>query len=193
MKDKLHRSLFLAFLILVLCVPLLFAGQLEVHFINVGQGDSIFVIAPNGKTLLIDAGIHGDMGDLLNPFRYIAGIRPQKRVTIDYLLVTHPDRDHYEGLRCLSKQAPDKSFAITNVLYALPPQPHTLYWTIVQPLIARSLHFDSISVRGPPIDLGEEVRVAVLYPFEPLVTSLPDTNDDSVVLKLTYGDVSFHY
>lgn len=187
------QLLYLPILILFFVSPLL-AGGLQVHFIDVGQGDSILVIAPNGKKLLIDAGIHAGPKDKRNPFKYIRGLKTKGKIrdlVIDYAVVTHNHDDHYKGFSYLSKQEKEKTgFTIPTVLYAVAPRPHTGYWKSVQPLIARSVSYGQLSARGPPIDLGEDVKVHVLYPAEPILAESDDKNDDSIILKLTYKDVS---
>ncbi len=69
----------------------------EITFIDVGQGDSAFVRAPNGETMLIDGGDRyglSDMGQrVVAPFLWGNHTR-----RLDYVIVTHSDRDHIGGL-----------------------------------------------------------------------------------------------
>ncbi len=64
----------------LLLVPIIFflwlfqlsyAQDLEIHFIDVGQGDSILIKTPNNKTILIDAGKHPEPDNDYNPFLYL--------------------------------------------------------------------------------------------------------------------------
>ncbi|MCX8012623.1 MAG: DNA internalization-related competence protein ComEC/Rec2, partial [Desulfobacterota bacterium] len=76
---------------------------LKVTFIDVGQGDSIFVNFPEGKTMLIDGGGFPnqdfDVGkNIVAPFLLHQGVR-----RIDYLVLTHPHPDHYTGLIYIAK------------------------------------------------------------------------------------------
>ena len=66
--------------------------DLKVHFINVGQGDSILVQAPGGKNMLIDGGPKG-AGDDVVAFLKSKGVK-----SLDYVVATHPDADHISGL-----------------------------------------------------------------------------------------------
>jgi len=69
-------------------------GELEIHFIDVGQGDSTLVVCPNGRNLLIDAGSHsGAEADVIRD--YIFGEIGPDQPRIDALIVTHADSDHY--------------------------------------------------------------------------------------------------
>ena len=63
-------------------------GELEVHYINVGQGDATFIKSPSGETILIDGGNNGKGKVVAN---YLKGLGFQ---TIDYMIATHPDADH---------------------------------------------------------------------------------------------------
>ena len=69
------------------------------YFLPVGQGDSTLIVAPNGQSLLVDCG--SQVGDdppraakeVVLPFLAMQGIK-----RLDYIAVTHPDSDHYNGL-----------------------------------------------------------------------------------------------
>ena len=68
------------------------AGLLKIYFIDVGQGDSTFIVYPNNVTMLIDAGdnSHGD--------EVVAFVKELGFDTIDYVVATHPDADHIGGV-----------------------------------------------------------------------------------------------
>ena len=66
--------------------------NIELHFLDVGQGDSTLVILPNGKTMLIDAGTSEHGSTVVN---YLKTLKISK---IDYLVMTHPDADHIGGM-----------------------------------------------------------------------------------------------
>ena len=67
------------------------AGEMTVHYINVGQGDSI-LIQVNNKNMLIDAG-PGKSKDML--LKYLDSLNLKK---IDYVIATHPHEDHIGNL-----------------------------------------------------------------------------------------------
>lgn len=81
----------LVLFILILHVPLLSADALIVHYLDVGQGDATLVQLPDSTTVLIDGGpdnaVLHELGRLL----------PWWQRTIDYLIITHPHLDHYNG------------------------------------------------------------------------------------------------
>src|SRR5699024_12073613 len=65
---------------------------LTVHFIDIGQGEAIYVKTPNGKNILNDAGNRAKGHDVVNY------LKKQKVKTIDVMIATHPDADHIGGL-----------------------------------------------------------------------------------------------
>lgn len=67
-------------------------GEAQVHFIDVGQGDSELIVSDDGKTMLIDAG-EQEYGDVV--LSYLAGLGITK---LDYVIATHPHSDHIGGL-----------------------------------------------------------------------------------------------
>ena len=72
-------------------------GNLEIHFIDVGQGDSTLVICPNGRSILVDAGsISGAAEDAIRD--YILDELDTQERRVNTLVITHPDRDHYNLL-----------------------------------------------------------------------------------------------
>jgi len=72
------------------CTPTYTPGTLEVHFIDVGQGNSTLVIAPSGKTMLVDS---GERVQALKVANYLLQTLCTK--TIDYFVVSHYHADHF--------------------------------------------------------------------------------------------------
>lgn len=68
------------------------SGTLRVNYIDVGQGDSIFIQLPNNETMLIDAGEAYKSDNVIN---YLNNLGITK---IDYVIGTHPHTDHIGGL-----------------------------------------------------------------------------------------------
>ncbi|MEG1528582.1 MAG: MBL fold metallo-hydrolase [Clostridia bacterium] len=74
------------------------SGELNIHFIDVGQGDCIFIQFPDGKTMLIDGGERRTAVATGIP-QYLFALYPsQDTITIDYCMLTHCDSDHCGSL-----------------------------------------------------------------------------------------------
>ena len=69
--------------------------ELKVHFIDVGQGDSILIELPDDKIMLVDSGPGSNEDDLLKYLNQVFAVRADR--DIDYFIVTHQDEDHVGG------------------------------------------------------------------------------------------------
>lgn len=170
---------------------------LEVTFLDVGQGDAAFVRFPDGKTMLVDGGANSsrievteagikrrvgfDNGErTLDPF-----LCYENTFTIDLLLLSHPDNDHGGGFGHILRE-----FGVKRAL-GIPHQD-----------LSKSTHQilrETVDAKGIPhslgyagrVDLTATAKLELLHPFDATSTNLHDrdVNNDSLVLKLTYGDV----
>lgn len=77
--------------------------MIQIHFLDVGQGDSTFILFPNGTTMLIDCNIKGDNSLLHWLDKHLPSMSNGKRV-LDYLVITHPHKDHFSGIGKLAKR-----------------------------------------------------------------------------------------
>ena len=154
------------------------AGLLTVAFLDVGQGDAIFVQSPTGRQLLIDGGPDQSV------LRELGRIMPFYDHTIDVMIATHPDKDHIAGLPAVLER-----YEVDFIL-----EPGVRSNTSFDEAFARGsdeeLGAEHIYARrGQSIDLGGGAILTILFP-DRSVSGL-ETNTASVVAKLTYGDTSF--
>ncbi len=73
------------------------SGELEIHYINVGQGGSTLIVGPDGSTILFDYGAVAGRHDIVPYLRAMLGLKA--REGIDYAMVSHGDKDHYMGYK----------------------------------------------------------------------------------------------
>ncbi len=165
--------------------PQLRPGVLEVTLLDVGQGDAILVVSPQGRTLLIDAGgsLVGpvsdfDMGeDVVSPYLWSRGIRQ-----LDAVALTHAHADHIGGLRSvLANFRPAELWVGQN-----PPTP-----AFRDLLETASEHGVRVIGRaeGDAFDFGGS-RVEVLAPPRDWKLAQRPRNDDSLALWITFGETS---
>ncbi len=153
--------------------------RLQVHVLDVGHGDSILLRTPGRHTLLIDTGTEEATRMRVLPFLRHAGI-----TTLDALILTHPDADHLGGAPLLL-QALRVKWLLTNGA-----SDDTMTFRRVFELARRcSIPHRVVSAGSVLREPG--LRIEALHPPAGLVAGVePNSNDNSIVLKVTYGLVS---
>ncbi|WP_425446920.1 MBL fold metallo-hydrolase [Dethiothermospora halolimnae] len=151
-------------------------GKLAVHFIDVGQADSILVQLPNGENSLIDGGNRGD-GDLI--IDYIKNLNIRK---IDYLIGTHPHEDHIGGLPNIVK-----NFEIGKIYLPKKSANTKIYKSLLTEIKKKGLKVTT-GKGGIDILKRENLVYSILAPNS---KEYDETNEYSIVNKLTYKNNSF--
>jgi competence protein ComEC len=156
-------------------------GLLHVYFFDVGQGDSILIITPNGQQMLVDGGPDAESatGALPGP------LLPLDR-SLDLVALTHIDADHTRGLLAVLDR-----YHVGAVLVGMADPAGALYpqW---QTTLKRR-HLQPIQVfSGHHIVLGDGVVLEVVNPTQSLLRgTASDRNNNGLVLRLVHGEVSF--
>jgi competence protein ComEC len=155
-------------------------GTLKVAFLDVGQGDSILIQAPNGKTMLIDGGRSTSLANTV----IIPKLKEWGAAQVDVLIPTHPDQDHIAGLVGVLENYPVALVALTGQVHAT-----QIYERLLTNI--RDKNIEALQVRtGTIIPFDPVLKIEVLNPDDAAVNS-DDTNNASIVLKLIYGNTSF--
>jgi len=152
-------------------------GILTVAFLDVGQGDAIFIEAPNGNQVLIDGGSNRGV------LKELSRVMPFYDRSIDVIFATHPDKDHIGGLPAVLERFDIKMYidpGVTN---------DTGTYNTLTRLLERNEVRHEIARRGQKIILDKDVVLHILFPDRDV--SGVDANDASIVAKLVYGETSF--
>ncbi|MBP6912857.1 MAG: MBL fold metallo-hydrolase [Candidatus Pacebacteria bacterium] len=151
--------------------------NLQVYFLDVGQGDAIFIKSPSGKTMLVDA---GPQNNVLKPLskRFLF-----RKKHIDVLLASHPDADHVGGFVPVMQNYNvdvfvESAYIKDNQILAQ-----------VETLVNDKVQNHVIATEGTVIDLGGGVTFKILAPNDSEL--IGDSNNASIVGKLIYGNNSF--
>lgn len=148
---------------------------LTVHFIDVGQGDSVFIELPNGRCMLIDSGEWYNAGKIIT---FIDCLGYKK---IDYLLATHPHSDHIGSMKNIIE-----SFEIGKVYMPEAVSDTSTFIKMLEALDAKGASITPVKA-GLKVDFGLGVLGEFVAPSE----IVEDLNNCSAVLKLAYGQKSF--
>jgi len=164
----------------------LMTDKLEMTMLDVGQGDAMLVRFPGGKNWLVDGGgKHGsafDVGkNVVVPALLRRGIH-----RVDRLVLTHPHHDHYRGLAAVAEYfGPDVMW--TNGFE--PPEEEQGEWQEFEDrLQAAGVVSKAVGESEAAIELSG-IKIEILYPYRALPEDI-EPNDTSLVIKLTYNDVS---
>ncbi len=177
-------------------------GRLRVDFIDVGQGDSALITMPDGTTLLVDGGGRRDffskdgtrdaddqegfardtrsVGEaVVSEYLWWRGLD-----RIDYIVATHADADHIDGLNDVAR-----NFSVRNALVARTSSKDPEFVKF----------YDTATAKGLPITVvgaGDVLRfngttASVLWPRARAKSETRSQNNDSIVLRLQFGERSF--
>ncbi|MHB1041945.1 MAG: ComEC/Rec2 family competence protein [Eubacteriales bacterium] len=149
---------------------------LKLHFIDVGQGDSILAQFPGGKNMLVDAGNNEDGPAVI---KYLTENGVQK---INYLVGTHPHEDHIGGMDEVIKNFPVGLFYLPEVTTTT-----QTFRDVLAAAGAKNLKIDKARDGVTILDEGE-LSVKILAPRG---DSYEDINNYSAVLKVIYGKHAF--
>ena len=149
---------------------------LKVHYLDVGQGDSIFIELPNNETMLIDAAESYQSENIIN---YIKNLNYQK---IDYVIGTHPHTDHIGGLKDIIN-----TFGIGKIYMPKVVSTTKTYESLLMAIKDKNLKINTAKAGTSIIDT-DTLKINILAPNSETYTEL---NKYSVVTKITYGTTKF--
>lgn len=152
-------------------------GLLTVSFLNVGQGDAVFIDAPSGRQVLIDGGPGASV------LRELASVSPWYDRSIDIVVATHPDLDHIGGLLDVLPRYRVATIVLSSV------QGETSAAAKLMEDARRETADVRIAERGDVYELGKGARLEILFPDREVPGVA--TNQGCIVARLTYGSRSF--
>lgn len=168
-------------------------GKFSIYFINLTvsaeakakSGDSALLISPEGQTMLIDAG-HPESGPIIIDFLNDLGIKK-----IDYFVASHPHIDHIGGFPAIAEEFEIGIAYRSNIEYTT-----NTYNNYVNAMEKHSIPVEYLQ-EGDEMDFGEEIKIKIYnpeaeveYPKDFPENSTQFLNDNSIVMKFSYGESS---
>ena len=150
--------------------------NVTIKFIDVGQGEAILIALPE-KTMLIDAGPTGSAPKIAQVLQELG------RNKIDYLVATHPDEDHIGGM------ADVISNTQIGTIYAPNKTNNTATYRKFLTAIQNNNLQITLAEAGTIIDQIDSYKLEILWPKKD--ANFPETNDYSIIIKLTVGNKTF--
>lgn len=180
-KIKLLLIIALAVLITIFLLGLLYKTNtnLELDFLDVGQGDSILIKTTTGQNILIDGGPDKTI------LRRLAEHLPWWDRQIDLMILTHPHDDHVNGLIEVLKHYQIKRILYTGVLHS---SPGYLVW--LEQIKNKNIPLTIID-RPQEVSFSADCKLEFLYPQKSFSgQSVANLNNSSIVAKLIYKNTS---
>jgi competence protein ComEC len=180
---KKHILLFLSFGLFFLAIFLFYFDWQNSHkqfifsMLDIGQGDALFIESPTGTQVLVDSGppnkILGRLSQVMSPFDR----------SIDAIIITNPDQDHIGGFSDVLK-----NYKVGEVFEPGTWSDSKTYQNLEEEIKNKKIP-DILAKRGMRLDLGGGSMLDILFPDRDVTDW--QTNDGSVVARLSYGNVSF--
>ncbi|MFC1598571.1 ComEC/Rec2 family competence protein [Patescibacteria group bacterium] len=154
--------------------------NLEVVFLDVGQGDAILIKTPFEQNILIDGGpdnsVLAELGENLAFYDK----------ELDLVILTHPHSDHVAGLVSVLRRYQVKKVLITGVLHTSPD-----YISFLNEIKLQNIDTEIIKAQKD-INLGQDLDLKILYPWTDLRDKkIEELNNSSIIIKLVYQNNSF--
>ncbi len=202
---RFSTSLLLLFLFVIVFHPFSAPsadGRLHIDFLDVGQGDAALVTFPNGETLLVDGGGKPNFNNL-----YVKREREEPEIfepdastigesvvsqflwakgysQIDYILATHADADHIQGLTDVAK-----NFRVRAAFFGRTPEKDEDFAELYEVLQKRKIEVIKLK-RGDVLSF-DKARVEILYPETDSAPEAVSDNNHSLVLRILFGAKKF--
>lgn len=170
-------SLLVGLIIILILILKLPNGSILISFLNIGQGDAIYIRTPDDYHILIDG------GPSVKILEELADIMPLYNRTIDILILTHPHSDHVNGLVEILKR-----FSVRNIIIVGTPYNNPYYQKFLE--LINEYHINLyFADSSNDIKLGRDVYIDIVWP----VTSkagiyFENVNNTSIALKLLFNN-----
>lgn len=180
-----HWAAVLACAAVIFAVSIMRPGVLDVVFLDVGQGDCIFIRTSSGKTVLIDGGgsSNPETDSKVGEMTVVPFLLDYGTGSIDVAVATHAHSDHIQGLMDVINMISVKRLLIPAV------EDLTDFGDLLAAADKNCIPVSACSA-GDTVILDDRTTLMVLNPIDGLRTDELSANNTSLVLKLCYGETA---
>lgn len=182
-KNRLRvKKLIIVTFVLITIINVL-PKNLKVHFIDVGQGDSTFIVTPHNKTILIDGGGSLNKNFDVGEKTLVPYILDRGYTKIDYIFVSHFDFDHIGGILTILQE-----LKVGKVIIGKQFENSENYEKMIK--IARKKKVEIIQVDKENDIVIDEVKFNIIWPDKENIIKENSLNNNSLVMKMIYKNFS---
>lgn len=182
-KNRLRvKKLIIATFILIIIINIL-PKNLEVYFIDVGQGDSTFIVTPDNKTILIDGGGSLNKNFDVGKKTLVPYILDRGYIKIDYIFISHFDLDHVGGILSVLEE-----LKVGKVIIGKQFENSENYENLIK--IARKKQVEIIQVDEQKEIVIDNVKFNIIWPDKENIIKENSLNNNSLVMKMVYRNFS---
>ena len=169
--------------IFLICFSNFFFKNLKIHFVDIGQGDSTFIVTPNNNTILIDGGGSINSNFDVGKSTLIPYILDRGYNSLDLVIISHFDNDHVGGILtllntlCVKKVVISKQYEMTDN-----------YKKFLKIISDKKIQVEIVKA-GDKIKVEQNIYFDILWPSEDFITDNA-INNNAIVAKLIYGNFS---
>jgi competence protein ComEC len=187
MFKKVSKKYILFFVLVIIVIGILCwatytnrkPNDLKVDFLDIGQGDAIYIEAPNGVQMLVDGGRSSRV------LSELGKVMPFGDDSIDVVIGTHPDADHIGGLVNVIER-----YSVGKIIESGGKSSSKIYNSLESKIVEKKIpHILGRAGMRIILDAKSGVYFDILYPDIPDVSTM-ETNTGSIVGKLVYGATS---
>lgn len=167
------KKITVVLLIFTILFKLIYPNKLNIHFVDVGQGDCTFIETPQGKTILIDGGENSILSYILD----------RGYTKIDYIIISHFDSDHVGGiLEILQK------LKVGQAIIGKQGENSENFIKFIEIAKKKKINVKVVK-KGDRIIIDKQVYIDVLWPKEELIQDNV-LNNNAIVAKLNYMGIT---
>ena len=181
-KTKIVTKIVIVFGIILIIIIQVTPKDLRIHFLDVNQGDSTFIVTPRGKKILIDGG--GSSYSNIGKNTVLPYILDRGYTKIDIAIISHMDLDHCDGIIYLMEK-----IKINTVILGKQYERTINYERFIKIAKERKINLKRVE-EGDKIDIEKDVNIEVLWPNSKKVISENIINNNSLVFKINYKKFS---